>query len=68
MHPSVEGEPFKIKKGKIRGEVSLGMICAEDELGLGASHDGILVLDDAARVDSPWLTIGFEGDEVIEID
>jgi phenylalanyl-tRNA synthetase beta chain len=39
------GEPFKIKKSKIRGEVSLGMICAEDELGLGKSHDGILVLD-----------------------
>ncbi|MEP2026092.1 MAG: phenylalanine--tRNA ligase subunit beta [Reichenbachiella sp.] len=39
------GEPFKIKKAKIRGEVSLGMICAEDEIGLGQSHDGILVLD-----------------------
>ncbi len=38
-------EPFKIKKSKIRGEESLGMICAEDELGLGKSHDGILVLD-----------------------
>ncbi|QHI34852.1 Phenylalanine--tRNA ligase beta subunit [Kordia antarctica] len=41
-----EGNGFKIKKGKIRGEESLGMICAEDELGLGESHDGILVLDD----------------------
>ena len=38
-------EPFKIKKAKIRGVVSLGMICAEDELGLGTSHDGIIVLD-----------------------
>lgn len=38
-------EPFKIKKAKIRGEVSEGMICAEDEIGLGTSHDGILVLD-----------------------
>ncbi|GAB3342381.1 phenylalanine--tRNA ligase subunit beta [Marivirga atlantica] len=38
-------KPFKIKKSKIRSEVSLGMICAEDELGLGKSHDGILVLD-----------------------
>jgi len=36
---------FKIKKAKIRGEVSEGMICAEDELGLGTSHDGIMVLD-----------------------
>ena len=39
------GEGFKIKKGKIRGEESHGMICAEDELGLGKGHDGILVLD-----------------------
>lgn len=39
-----EGEPWKIKKGKIRGEVSQGMICAEDELGLGNDHGGIIVL------------------------
>jgi phenylalanyl-tRNA synthetase beta chain len=39
-----EGEPFKINKSKIRGEVSEGMICAEDEIGLGASHAGIMVL------------------------
>ncbi len=39
-----KGEPFKISKSKIRGEVSEGMICAEDELGLGESHDGILIL------------------------
>lgn len=44
IHPT-GGDPLKIKKGKIRGEVSLGMICAEDELGLGTSHEGILVLD-----------------------
>lgn len=36
---------FKIKKAKIRGEVSEGMICAEDELGLGTNHEGIMVLD-----------------------
>ncbi|WP_109831137.1 phenylalanine--tRNA ligase subunit beta [Reichenbachiella versicolor] len=41
----VSGDSFKIKKAKIRGEVSLGMICAEDEIGLGESHDGIMVLD-----------------------
>jgi phenylalanyl-tRNA synthetase beta chain len=35
---------FTIKKGKIRGQESHGMICAEDELGLGQSHDGIMVL------------------------
>jgi len=40
-----EGEPFVIKKAKIRGEASQGMICAEDELGLGDGHDGIMVLD-----------------------
>ena len=40
------GDAFKIKKSKIRGEESFGMICAQDELGLGASHDGILILDD----------------------
>src|SRR5690554_507810 len=36
------GKPFKIKKAKIRGEVSSGMICAEDELGIGENHDGIM--------------------------
>ncbi|GAH52584.1 unnamed protein product, partial [marine sediment metagenome] len=43
-------ESFKIKKTKIRGEFSEGMICAEDELGLGTSHEGIIVLDDKAKV------------------
>jgi phenylalanyl-tRNA synthetase beta chain len=43
VYPS-KGEPFKISKSKIRGEVSEGMICAEDELGLGNSHAGIMVL------------------------
>ena len=41
----LKGEPLTIKKAKIRGEVSEGMICAEDEIGLGTSHDGIMVLD-----------------------
>jgi phenylalanyl-tRNA synthetase beta chain len=40
-----KGNGFKIKKSKIRGEESFGMICAEDELGLGTAHDGIMILD-----------------------
>ncbi|GAB4043083.1 phenylalanine--tRNA ligase subunit beta [Spirosoma litoris] len=44
LHPS-SGEPIQLKKTKIRGAVSEGMLCAEDELGLGTSHAGILVLD-----------------------
>lgn len=46
----VEGEPFEIKKSKIRGEVSEGMICAEDEVGLGESHEGIMVLDPEVEI------------------
>ncbi len=49
LHPH-GGDPFKIKKGKIRGEVSEGMICAEDELGIGTDHEGIMVLDDNATI------------------
>ncbi len=61
-------ESFKIKKGKIRGEVSMGMICAEDELGLGSSHDGIMVLPNEVEVGtlaSDYFKI--ENDTVFEI-
>lgn len=44
------GEPFAIRKSKIRGQLSEGMICAEDEIGLGESHDGIMVLPSDAQV------------------
>ncbi len=49
VHPT-EGEPFPIKKAKIRGEESAGMICAEDEIGLGKSHAGIMILPEGAVV------------------
>lgn len=46
-------ESFQIKKSKIRGELSEGMICAEDELGLGTSHEGIMVLDSQTQIGKP---------------
>ena len=63
-----EGKPWKIKKGKIRGESSEGMICAEDELGLGKSHDGIMVLDDGLKVGTlASEVLEVENDDVFEI-
>ena len=62
------GDSFKIKKGKIRGEVSMGMICAEDEIGLGTEHDGIMVLDKGAEIGSPAAGyFNIENDYAIEI-
>ena len=46
-------ESFVIKKAKLRGQPSEGMICAEDEIGLGTSHEGIMVLDPKAKVGTP---------------
>lgn len=62
-------ESFVIKKSKIRGQLSLGMLCAEDEIGLGKSHDGILVLP----ADTPVGTLAkdyfnVETDQVLEVD
>ncbi|MEO8516958.1 MAG: phenylalanine--tRNA ligase subunit beta, partial [Flavobacterium sp.] len=63
-----EGKSFEIKKGKIRGEESHGMICAEDELGLGNSHDGIMVLDEKLVPGTPAAKVfEIENDEVFEI-
>lgn len=63
-----KGEKWVIKKGKIRGEESYGMICAEDELGLGKSHDGIMVLDVNLTIGTPVSTIfDVENDAVFEI-
>lgn len=65
---SKEGEAFVIKKGKIRGEESHGMICAEDELGLGTSHEGIMVLSDVLQPGTPCSEVfELESDEVFEI-
>ncbi|MEM7055573.1 MAG: phenylalanine--tRNA ligase subunit beta [Bacteroidota bacterium] len=50
---SYTGKTFKIKQAKIKGEVSEGMICAEDEIGLGPSHEGILVLDTSLLPGTP---------------
>jgi phenylalanyl-tRNA synthetase beta chain len=62
------GQGFKIKKGKIRGEESHGMICAEDELGLGKGHDGILVLNSDIKVGTSGAEVfNIETDEVFEI-
>lgn len=62
------GASFKIKKGKIRGEESHGMICAEDELGLGSSHDGILILDDKIKSGTKAADVfNIEVDKVFEI-
>ncbi len=59
---------FVIKKTKIRGEESVGMICAEDELGLSDNHDGIMVLDDSYAAGTPLKDLfGFE-DTVLELE
>ena len=65
---TVLGEDFKIKKSKIRGVESFGMICAEDELGIGASHDGIMVLEPDAVPGTPAKDyLNLETDAIIEI-
>lgn len=59
IHPT-EGASFQIKKAKIRSVDSAGMICAEDEIGLGNSHEGIMVLDATAIPGTPaaeWFNI-----------
>ncbi|NLE36014.1 MAG: phenylalanine--tRNA ligase subunit beta [Bacteroidales bacterium] len=61
-------EQFEIKRSKIRGQLSEGMICAEDELGIGDDHEGIMVLDSSARVGMPAAEyFGVTTDTVYEI-
>jgi phenylalanyl-tRNA synthetase beta chain len=65
---TTHGDSFEIKKAKIRGQVSEGMICAEDEIGLGVNHDGIMVLDPEAVVGSSAAGyFNIEEDHCIEI-
>lgn len=60
---------FVIKKSKLRGVESYGMICAEDEIGVGTSHDGIIVLPDTAKEGTPAAEYyNMESDWLIEID
>jgi phenylalanyl-tRNA synthetase beta chain len=67
LYPTT-GEPFEIKKSKIRGAASEGMICAEDEIGLGTSHDGIMILPDSAIPGTPAADfLKLETDSVFEI-
>ncbi len=67
LHPA-QGEPFKIKKSKIRGAASEGMICAEDEIGLGQSHAGIIVLTTELPNGTPAADyFGLGSDTVYEI-
>ncbi len=63
-----EGKSWQINKGKIRGEVSEGMICAEDELGIGNSHEGIMVLEAKLKPGTPLAKVlEIENDKVFEI-
>ena len=62
------GDEIKIKKSKIRGVVSNGMVCAEDEIGLGESHDGIMVLDSKIKPGTPISEVfNVENDNIFEI-
>ena len=66
--PLPDGSSLTIKKMKLRGEISEGMICAEDELGLGDDHSGIMVLDDSLEPGTPLKNVlGTEKDTVFEI-
>ena len=64
-----DGQSFTIRKSKIRGVESNGMICAEDEIGLGTAHEGIIVLPDNARVGTPAKEYyNVKSDYVLEVD
>ena len=63
-----DGEPLTLRKAKIRGMESHGMICAEDELGIGTSHDGILILPQDTAIGIPAATaLSLDTDYILEI-
>lgn len=68
LYPTGEEEGFKIKKSKIRGVESFGMLCAEDEIGVGTGHDGIIVLDPSIPAGTPAAEVyDLQDDYVFEV-
>ena len=64
-----DGKEFTIKKGRMRGQDSFGMICAEDEIGVGNSHDGIIVIKEDVKPGTPAAEYyGLTSDHVLEVD
>jgi phenylalanyl-tRNA synthetase beta chain len=69
LYPTGEENGFQIKKSKIRGVESLGMICAEDEIGVGESHDGIIVIDHEVAPGTPAAEYyNLQSDYALEVD
>lgn len=69
LYPAGEEKGFTIKKSKLRGVESLGMICAEDEIGVGTSHDGIIVIDKEVAPGTPAAEyFNLSSDYCLEID
>ncbi len=59
---------FEIKESEIRGEKSSGMICAEDELGIGKNHEGIIILNESAKIGEPFAKYLKADDIILEVD
>lgn len=68
LYPTDGTEGFSIKKSKIRGVESFGMLCAEDEIGIGTSHDGIIVLPSDTKIGTPAAEVfEIKGDTIFEV-
>lgn len=68
LYPTSGEEGFSIKKSKIRGVESFGMLCAQDEIGVGTSHDGIIVLDEDFKPGTPAAQVfDLQGDTIFEV-